>query len=74
MTGSHEVRGSIPLGSTNKHNNLLYEFPDNQFFFVCLWCATLQKHGIYGSLLATMRLRIYSETPIFKQALDLGSE
>jgi hypothetical protein len=38
MTGSHEVRGSIPLGSTNIFTRLRASIA-GAFTFVCLWCA-----------------------------------
>ena len=40
MTGSHEVRGSIPLSSTNKNNNLT-EGTRSRFCF----CATFVTGG-----------------------------
>ena len=38
MTGSHEVRGSIPLGSTNNINNLQVVFSEGEHL-QCLQCA-----------------------------------
>jgi hypothetical protein len=40
MTGSHEVRGSIPLDSINIINNLRATCESCPFYFVCRWYAT----------------------------------
>ena len=42
MTGSHEVRGSIPLGSTNKINNLSATENSPRPFCVPCVCAVLE--------------------------------
>ena len=50
MTGSHEVRGSIPLGSTNSFNNLGHPFR-MPFVVLCAYSVpTLDKplHEIYA--------------------------
>ena len=47
MTGSHEVRGSIPLGSTNNRNNLgpLLTWP---FAILCAYSVpTLRDHIVH---------------------------
>ena len=55
MTGSHEVRGSIPLGSTNIFNNLGH--PSGcPLSFGCLCCATevscFKRWGVSATVLA----------------------
>jgi hypothetical protein len=47
MTGSHEVRGSIPLGSTNKINSLRAVRP-GRFLLLCAYSVRMKGKAHRG--------------------------
>ncbi len=50
MTGSHEVRGSIPLGSTNiKSFSVFKVYPDN-WHYVCIALAFMLDGQLFPSV------------------------
>ncbi len=53
MTGSHEVRGSIPLDSTNKFNELRQLFTVAFFYFWCRLGFILLLQGFFRYYIET---------------------